>query len=91
MAKQSVTVRIEPELVRWFRDRARLPRCEGVLSAWGPALAQQGAGSDPEPLHDLAAEAGLAELAAALGHGGGGEVRRGKRQLGKRRSIGSSH
>lgn len=36
MAKQIVTVRVEPELVRWFRDEARLPRCEAALSAWGP-------------------------------------------------------
>lgn len=25
MAKQSVTVRVEPELLRWFRDEAQLP------------------------------------------------------------------
>ena len=25
MAKQSVTVRVEPELVRWFREEAQIP------------------------------------------------------------------
>ena len=30
MAKQSVTVRVEPELVRWFRDEAQLPLGQAV-------------------------------------------------------------
>ena len=30
MAKQSVTVRLEPELLRWFRDEAQLPLGQAV-------------------------------------------------------------
>jgi hypothetical protein len=30
MAKQSVTVRVEPELLRWFRDEAQLPLGQAV-------------------------------------------------------------
>ena len=30
VAKQSVTVRVEPELVRWFRDEAQLPLGQAV-------------------------------------------------------------
>ena len=30
MAKQSVTVRVEPELVRWFREEAQIPLGEAV-------------------------------------------------------------
>jgi len=30
MAKQSVTVRVEPELLRWFRDEAHLPLGQAV-------------------------------------------------------------
>lgn len=33
MAKQSVTVRLEPELVRWFREEAHLPLGEAVNEA----------------------------------------------------------
>ncbi len=30
MAKQSITVRVEPELVRWFRDEAQFPLGQAV-------------------------------------------------------------
>lgn len=33
MAKQSVTVRVEPDLVRWFREEARMPLGEAVNQA----------------------------------------------------------
>ena len=33
MAKQSVTVRVEPELVRWFREEAHIPLGEAVNEA----------------------------------------------------------
>ena len=33
MAKQSVTVRLEPELVRWFREDAQIPLGEAVNEA----------------------------------------------------------
>ena len=33
MAKQSVTVRVEPELVRWFREEAQIPLGEAVNEA----------------------------------------------------------
>ena len=33
MAKQSVTVRVEPDLVRWFREEARMPLGEAVNEA----------------------------------------------------------
>lgn len=33
MAKQSVTVRVEPELVRWFREEAHMPLGEAVNAA----------------------------------------------------------
>ena len=33
MAKQSVTVRLEPELVRWFRAEAHIPLGEAVIEA----------------------------------------------------------
>ena len=33
MAKQSVTVGVEPELVRWFRDEAHIPLGEAVNEA----------------------------------------------------------
>ena len=33
MAKQSVTVRLEPELVRWFREEAQIPLGEAVNEA----------------------------------------------------------
>jgi hypothetical protein len=33
MAKQNVTVRVEPDLVRWFRDEARMPLGEAVNQA----------------------------------------------------------
>jgi len=33
MAKQSVTVRVEPELVRWFREEAHIPLGDAVNEA----------------------------------------------------------
>ena len=33
MAKQSVTVRVEPDLVRWFREEAQMPLGEAVNEA----------------------------------------------------------
>ena len=33
VAKQSVTVRVEPELVRWFREEAQIPLGEAVNEA----------------------------------------------------------
>jgi hypothetical protein len=33
MAKQSVTVRVEPDLVRWFREEARMPLGAAVNQA----------------------------------------------------------
>ena len=33
MAKQSVTVRVEPELVRWFREEAQISLGEAVNEA----------------------------------------------------------
>ena len=33
MAKQSVTVRVEPELVRWFREEAHIPLGQAVNEA----------------------------------------------------------
>ncbi len=33
MAKQSITVRVEPELVRWFREETRLPLGQAVNEA----------------------------------------------------------
>jgi len=33
VAKQSVTVRVEPELVRWFREEAHIPLGEAVNEA----------------------------------------------------------
>ena len=33
MATQSVTVRVEPELVRWFREEAQIPLGEAVNEA----------------------------------------------------------
>jgi len=33
VAKQSVTVRVEPELVRWFREEAHIPLGQAVNEA----------------------------------------------------------
>ena len=33
MAKQSITVRVEPELVRWFREETHLPLGQAVNEA----------------------------------------------------------
>ncbi|MCS5690826.1 hypothetical protein NZK33_02360 [Cyanobium sp. FGCU-6] len=33
MAKQSITVRVEPELIRWFREETHLPLGQAVNEA----------------------------------------------------------
>ena len=45
MTKQRVTVRVEPELVRWFREEAHIPQGEALRGLQQRLLSEQ-SGSD---------------------------------------------